>query len=36
MQGVQTGTLAITNDGKPLTQQLFNSNLNTILQQVKI
>ena len=36
MQGVQAGTLAITNDGKQLTQQLFNPNINTILQQVKV
>jgi len=36
IQGAQVGPLFITEDGKHLTRQLFSSNLNTILEKMKI
>ena len=36
IRGAQAGPLFITRDGKHLTQQLFCSNLNTILQKMKL
>ena len=36
VQGAQAGPLFIIKDGKQFTQQLFSSNLNTILQKMKI
>ena len=36
MQGAQVGPLFITKDWKQLTQKLFSSNLNTILQKIKM